>query len=343
MIDSQQIDGLVSFDRGYIAYETGYAGPPAAWFSADGRDWARVELARGRCSDNPVGFGGAVWHGATNGTEVMLVGHEMLGCDGHYQPASWITSDGVTWQTSTFVEPPRGPASRAHHVWAMPDGWEANVQPGDGSNVVWRSSDGLTWHEVANLGQDFLYAVVATTDGTRLGSISGRDRQWLATSTDGLTWREIAAPRHEPVRVILPGSPDGQDPWVVIFTSPDGTATTTATSFDLAVWEQRSSPMQQIEAIVRTRYGLVEISTIPCFEGGEEIGGPVVEVEASECPAAEYTTYLSHDGLSWDKLASHVPAMGIADGPAGVIGIARWEAREPGGLTVWRLGPSVVR
>ena len=121
-------------------------------------------------------------------------------------------------------------------------------------------------------------------------------------------------------------------------TPPDGTEITTATSFDLAVWEKRSSPMQQIEAIVRTRYGLIAISTTPCFEEGGE-GAPVDEVEASECPAAEYTSYMSRDSLSWVKLGSHVPAMGIADGPAGVIGIAGREAREPEGLTVWRLGP----
>jgi hypothetical protein len=213
---------------------------------------------------------------------------------------------------------------------------------GDLSSVVWQTSDGLTWREVADMGTGgFFYATVANADGTRLGRIfpDRGDQQLMVASDDGHTWHEITNPRTEPVRAILPGSPDGQDPWVVIYMSlPDNTEITTATSFDLAVWEERSSPMRQIEAVVRTRYGLIAISTIPCVDEGGE-GAPVVEVEASECPAPEYTTYLSHDGLSWVKLGSHVPAMGIADGPAGVIGIAGWEARGPEGLTVWRLGP----
>ena len=100
----------------------------------DGRAWEEVEPLRGSaCPGKPIpttGSANVVWAGASNGSEVMLVGYQIDGCSDRYSPASWISADGINWDQSTTVEPATGPRNDMREVWAVPGGWEASVYVG---------------------------------------------------------------------------------------------------------------------------------------------------------------------------------------------------------------------
>jgi hypothetical protein len=335
MLPERGANALISFDGGYVAYgETDQQMRAVARFSADGRDWASVELA------GTVPCGSVQWpaasvrHGATNGSEVVLVGSEWpegsRPCDGNNsrdtQPVAWITSDGKTWQRSAPMLGALGSWPTAHIAWAIPGGWEAAIGDAIGPNVVWQSSDGHDWHQVAEMDQaddPRLVAGAANPAGIRLILLHRRDaeeepRYLMLSSADGRAWDEVAHLVRDGWGQywILPGFPGTRDPWVVI--TGDGGASVVSTSFDLDTWERQPVPMPAVEALARTRYGLLAVGWAP---------------EPVDVPTT-YTTYISADALHWSRLDSEVQLADITDGPAGVIGIGPDNGER---LTVWRL------
>jgi hypothetical protein len=335
VIPERGASGIVSFDGGYVAYGgTDQQQRPVAWFSADGRDWASVELAGTvPCGSDPEPAA-SVRHGASNGPQVVLVGSEWpegsQPCDGtnsrNTRPVAWITSDGQTWQRSDPMQTSLVDWPTAHIVWAIPGGWEAAIGDASGPNVVWQSVGGRMWRQVAEIdyGEDARLVAAAANpdDGRRLmlvrrSLVYGEGAYLLLTSGDGQTWDEVAHPVGDGWGQywILPSSPRTQDPWVLI--TGDAASTVASTSLDLDAWEQQTVPMPAVEALARTRYGLLAIGWSP---------------EPVDVPS-DYTTYVSADGLSWTRLESDVTWHSIADGPAGVLGLA-WNGER---ATVWRL------
>lgn len=336
VIPERGANGIVSFDGGYVAYgETDDQKRPVAWFSADGRDWASVQLAGTvPCGSNPEPAA-TVRHGASNGPQVVLVGSEWpegsQPCDGsnsrNTRPVAWITSDGREWQRSDPMQTSLvDDWPTAHIVWAIPGGWEAAIGDARGPNFIWQSLGGRMWRQVAEMdyGEDARLVAAAANpdDGRRLMLVGptyvhGAIAYLLLTSGDGSTWDEVAHPVGDGWGQywILPGSPRTQDPWLVI--TGDAASTVVSTSFDLDVWGQKLVPMPAVAALARTRYGLLAIGWSP---------------EPVDLPS-DYTTYLSADGLTWTRLESDVNLHSITDGPAGVLGLA-WNGEQ---ATVWRL------
>jgi len=341
VIPERGASGIVSFDGGYVAYgETDQQQRPVAWFSADGRDWASVELA------GTVPCGSDQWpaadvrDAASNGPQVVLVGSEWpegsQPCDGtnsrNTRPVAWITSDGQTWQRSDPMQTSLVDWPTAHIVWAVPGGWEAAIGDASSPSVVWQSVGDRMWRQVAEIDYGEAARLIAAAanpdDGRRLmlvrqTYVHGASAYLLLTSGDGQTWDEVAHPVGDGWGQywILPGSPRTQVPWVVI--TGDAASTVVSTSVDLDAWEQQTVPMPAVEALARTRYGLLAIGWSP---------------EPVDVPSA-YTTYLSADGLTWTRLESDVTLRSITDGPAGVLGL-EWNGER---VTVWRLGDTPRR
>ena len=334
---------LIGFDKGYVyvAYTT--------WFSPDGRTWEEVEPLRGSaCPGKPIptnGSANVAWSAATNGSEVILVGYQIEGCSDRYSPASWITSDGVTWEQSTSVEPTTGPYNTMLNVWAVPRGWEAAVSL-DGVDRLarWTSLDGLTWQASPALP---LGLETVAADGTRVG-VRHRDigqNDSLVVSTDGENWQDLDAPVRGGVTAVLPPVA-ASDPWIVVSESgtqlETGTQLTFATSTDLAHWASASSSITLIDGempITRTRIGVLMLSEEPCWSGGEG-SGPAPSSGPPVCPEDEedvVDVHVSSDGLHWMDVVVPGPLVAIADGPAGTLAV---ETNHDGdGTRIWRLVP----
>ena len=237
---------LIGFDKGYVYL--GYM----TWFSPDGRSWEVIEPQRDSICDDPdstADNASNVWAAATNGHEVMLVGYKVDDCIGSYTPASWITSDGVTWEQSTSVEPTKG-SSDMREVWAVPGGWEASVYLDATDDFArWVSMDGLTWQSAPALPYDLSAVAV---DGTRVGIRHRKTgkKESLVVSTDGQAWQVIDAPVRGGVGAVVPPAAAG-DPWIVV--SETETQLTFAASRDLVHWSSVSTPYAFIDGITQAR------------------------------------------------------------------------------------------
>lgn len=323
---------LIGFDKGYVyvAYTT--------WFSPDGRTWEEVEPLRGaECSGRQVptnGSANAVWSGATNGSEVILVGYQVEGCSDRLSPTSWISSDGITWEQSAAVEPTTPRHGDMREVWAVPNGWEASVFINETDSFArWVSTDGLTWQTAATQPHD-LEAVAA--DGTRVGALHRKIGQndSLVASTDGRVWHDVEAPVRGGVMAVLP--PRGADSsWIVA--SATDTTLTLAVSRDLASWTSAPGPVASMDAIMSTQRGAFMLSDVPCWGGGEG-AGPAPSSGPPDCPEdgeVVVDLHVSTDGLHWIDVVGPGPLVAMADGPAGTLAV---EAGAEGGpLRVWRL------
>jgi hypothetical protein len=322
---------LIGFDKGYVYL--GYM----TWYSPDGKDWEVIEPQRDSTCDNPdstADNASNVWAAATNGHEVMLVGYKVDDCTGSFTPASWITSDGVTWEQSTSVEPTKG-SSDMREVWAVPGGWEASVYLDaiDGF-ARWVSMDGLTWRSAPALPID-LSAVAA--DGTRVGIRHRKTgaKETLVASTEGRAWHVINPPVRGGVSAVVPPAAAG-DSWIVV--SETETRMTFAASRDLVHWSSVSGPGAFIDGITQTRSGVFLLSSEPCWDG---LGaGPAPSAGPPDCPAdgkVVIDLHMSADGLRWRDVVTPGPLVAIADGPAGTLAV---EWSDGGSATrVWRLDP----
>ncbi len=328
-LPSEDEGQLIGFDKGYVY--VGYR----VWFSPDGMSWEVIEPQRAICDDpdSTALIASIVWAGATDGHEVMLVGYQLDDCvGGSPTPASWITSDGVTWEQSPAVELSRG-SGDMREVWAVPDGWEASVYLHKTDDFArWISIDGLTWQSARALPVD-LSAVAP--DGTRVGirhRKTGR-KETLVASTDGQAWRVIDAPVRGGVGAVVPPAAAG-DPWIVV--SETETQLTFAASRDLVHWSSVSTPYAFIDGITQAPRGVFLLSSEPCWEG---LGaGPAPSAGPPDCPAdgeVVIDLHMSADGLRWVDVVTPGPLVAIADGPAGTLAV-EWNDGS-GATRVWRL------
>ena len=122
---------LGGFNGGYVALQRT---PPAAWFSPDGRSWTRTALGV------PEGVAVTAAAIASNGASI-LIGGEYIPCtERQYtddpfhacrpRPVTWISSDGLEWQTSAPWTGPNGEEGRSGSsfltLWSVPTGgWDA--------------------------------------------------------------------------------------------------------------------------------------------------------------------------------------------------------------------------
>jgi hypothetical protein len=241
----------------------------------------------------------------------------------------WVTSDGREWQDAEAPVGWQGAYGQANGVWVTPDGWEAFTEV-DLKAGLWRSQDGLTWQGPVSVPGPEANLAAAGSDpsGVRLMAVRvlppGEEQvQQLLESSDGVDWKALVVPPGEDwaIQAIVPPSIERRA-WVVI-TNRNGSDATVRTTLNRIHWTRMPFPMPAVEDIVPTRYGLIAIGKVPCLDTG------------GQCPAAHRTQFVSPDGLAWTKFTASVPAVHVADGPAGIIGIGQSTAM--GKTKVWRL------
>lgn len=318
--------GVLGFDAGYVVYGTIYeTGAVGAFYSRDARTWSQVAMA------DPCGEGGHGWDlrsfGATDGRSVMVLGRE---CDGSW--VTWATDNGEEWQRASMG------ASDSYdgNIWTTPTGWEA-LLTGD-TNTIMRSGDGRQWNSSAVLDIEILGCcpkVAASRDGLR---VIGDHLGTLVSSTDGMVWRDLPHPYMAPMSggrnnasadrlsAILPADATSGTPWVLFTKRQDGQAASSWASGDLMAWGHGAIPRTGIAHVASTRLGLLATGADTCVEFDQM------------CSPERRAQFHSADGVTWTPLGSSVYAMGIADGPAGIIAVGL-SADDSPSMTVWRLGP----
>lgn len=327
-LKTRGVDVLLAMDGGYLGWEA--ESNPVAWYSSDGVAWTRADLAKEvtPCPGWVARPDGEVTAGATNGKAVVLVGLEYApgaATCGTWQAASWVTTDGTSWQRAPGFAAAIDGNAWAHDVWATPNGWEAAVK-GPDTITIWQSADGLTWTSAADVakGDSGVGWHASGPDGTRLLVIhdNATESSRLLTSKDGRDWRDADGPpaTHNGIaRILAPDRDSG--PWTVVMTDDDAETSTIWTSTDLEHWDSAPFPMPSVESIAHTAYGLLALGADPC----RDTGGPC------ETDPSQYL--LSPDGITWTPLEAAVDAVTFVEGGAGVLGIG------PGGdaRSIWRL------
>jgi hypothetical protein len=240
-----------------------------------------------------------------------------------------VSSDGREWQEAETPVGWQGTYGGTNGVWTTPDGWEAFVGI-DLEAALWQSRDGLTWQGPVSVQgpEPNLGAAGADPGGVRLMAVwvlppGGEQVQQLLESSDGIDWTTLIGPPGDEraIQAIVPPS-TGRRAWVAV-TNRYGSDAAVLTTVDRTQWTSAPFPMPAVEDVVPTRYGLFAIGRVPCLDTG------------GQCPAARWTQFVSPDGLSWTKLNESVPAVRVADGPVGVIGVGQSTGR--GKTKVWRL------
>ena len=347
---------IAGFDHGYVALQRN---PPAAWFSPDGTTWTRTALGA------PDGFAGTAHTIASNGASI-LVGGDYIPCtrrqyaddpfhDCRPRPVSWVSSDGLKWQTSGPWTGPNGEQGRSgslfETVWPVPTGgWDAGqmFDLSDESNgfplagpAIWHSPDGLTWTPYTDApGEDPTCGTFGVTDtfdaaadatGRRLAvtSAPGECPFPVFTSSDGRDYASVEsfpAQGQTYMSVVLPPV-DGR-PWR-LFGGLEGTGQGFAwSSADLATWS--ATPMNPDGA-----------ASAGVLAAIHEAGRDVAVGRSGERGA----TWISEDGVAWRLAAGAGPEIEtLASGPAGTLGlVGTWmlidedTGSQVTGFEVWKL------
>lgn len=177
------------------AKQAGDSLQPAVWVSHDGTAWHGGPIGEAA----PLGEGDVAMKAVAAGSG-RLVAVGLDSTSGHDRPAAWSSTDGLTWQRvrlSPALEVSR--ESRLVKVSGGPLGFFATGSAtGDGTPVpvLWRSSDGHSWAQVATsqLAGKGLRMAAAVTQGPAgivvVGHTGGGIAQSGATwfSPDGITW-----------------------------------------------------------------------------------------------------------------------------------------------------------
>lgn len=304
------------------------------WFSPDGKDW---HVLRDFDPDDHVR---AL---ATNGDQVLALVYARDGT-----ATAWLSSDGESWQHADLwhEEDLHFPSTYATAWWG-PGGWHAALivdfefdppcsdeQPYGCSRVaIFRSEDGLAWRQLG----DFLGygpgSGATAADGTLLLAARHYEVEaafMMRSSDDGATWHPIEAagncPGTEPA-LLVPSPRYGRS--VLLY---DG-GQRICGSTDFEQWEEIELPGSSMLTgtshwLVETDIGLLASSDRFC------------NVDDSDCPPMT-EQFFSTDGTSWAPV--ELPAeledaaeMSVADGPAGVIGLAS-SSDGSRHVQVWRL------
>jgi hypothetical protein len=367
------VDDVVGFAGGYVAIESA---APHLWFSPDGIAWQEIALPSGPAATSTA-LSAEAWALATDGQRMLVVGDVHQGCsetpsDGRdptgdrvcTTPASWLSTDGVTWRRS-------GPwgevadVARLVAVWPVPSGgWDAVAASSSGERMRWRgllySADGLTWTWLADGspidpagglvriggvadtdGRRLLWVVGAAPDSSASGGLAGNGAAEGTTTTVttwgiGGGWATVA----------------GLDGW-------DADATCGIVTVDAAWWlaGSRKSPIDPLGLTISTiwrRSAAADGWQAMALPDDGNDGVPVtdllradlgyVAVGSSDEPGAvTHETWLSSDGTQWIELPrsadsgeDYGPAL-IADGPAGLVGIGPSSTAPTGESVAWAL------
>jgi hypothetical protein len=165
-----QCSGLVSWDGGLVAVGGGDAGH--LWTSSNGKKWNDQHI-EGTASlyDVEVGSAGA-----------LVVGD--AGTFPDTVPTLWASVDGAAWEAHPIAE-----AGSPYHLAVSPDG--VLVVAGklaDGALVVWRSTDGLSWEEVALEGVSAGQTSIPTLESTPVGFVLSLVTRAEDGSSEGTAW-----------------------------------------------------------------------------------------------------------------------------------------------------------
>jgi hypothetical protein len=145
----RQMLAVTATSAGFTA--VGLYGPnPAAWISADGKQWRGVTLSM------PPGATRAVLlHVASAGRTVVAAGMAQTSSGGLVPFAARSTDNGATW-TEVQLPVPSGTAqvtALAAAGGTFTATGSFGTSPGHQDVVVWTSADGMTWKASAPAGQ----------------------------------------------------------------------------------------------------------------------------------------------------------------------------------------------
>ena len=134
-------DRLVAVGSAVVDTSGDVASPAVAWISDDGSHWTTVE--------SPAFALGPMRAVTATSTGFVAVG---FGIDDR-RAAVWTSPEGTTWASvahqpafEALGKPVRMAAIAATGAGLVAAGWKSDA--GNGSGVVWRSPDGLTWERV---------------------------------------------------------------------------------------------------------------------------------------------------------------------------------------------------
>ena len=355
-----RVMGLTSFASGYLTV-TDDEELEGIWYSADGIEWQLSQIGTSfvPCPGWVPRVDAHTGQILVAGSQVVLLGDEydpdnwLCGDDGReaWRPMAWTSTDGRQWLPAA-----RGWTERTTHVsavWTAGAGWEAAVTENDhsaapGETVVLGSPDGLTWHQLARLGNRIapydetgpLVAAAADDGGRRVLVAS----EWieddaapddeatvisLFDSSDGVSWRLLEAPfggRHQAryeelpyvTQVISPTDAGGA--WLFVLQTAGGAPARVWATRDFAAWDDAEFPRPTVDFIVPTSVGLISQGRVECYVAG------------GACPAPRQRQFTSGDGQHWMPLQPRLTGeLSVADGPAGVLLIGHDSGR------VWRL------
>jgi hypothetical protein len=332
--ENESVDALVGFDGGYLAVRATVNGD-RLWLSADGTAWQAVDGLTG-VIQIARSYGTAAV--TTNGRQILLFGASPSG--GH--ATAWLTSDGREWHPwARDVMPDADWGALA--AWPIAGGWQAALYevyvapqcdaPGCSRITLWQSTDASEWDRLSTLVEaaQTLRVAGAALDGTILVAA---DDQLLRSADRGLTWNALPVTDDcaSGATAILAPSTSATSQWLVAGQLAEGSAQVCTASGDLGRWTAAVIPTGSSlkwQDLVATSYGFVYSAAPFCLESGD-------------CPP-KAELFLSHDGQSWLPLDGPVDDQGsaaelrIADGPAGVVGLASTFDRGTRNVSAWRL------
>ena len=176
------VNDIVSTAAGVFAggsYTDGNRLVAALWYSSDGIHWTAVHSPVNASSVGGdhiitsllgIGATGTSVPGAPTPSGLLAVGGVRVGSD--WQPASWISPNGLSWSQASEsfpldAEPPNSPGAIAYQVGGSP-GHLFAVGGSPRRQRLWQSSDGLAWTEVplappATSDQSWHIGLVAAT------------------------------------------------------------------------------------------------------------------------------------------------------------------------------------
>jgi hypothetical protein len=287
-----------------------------------------------------------VSHGASNGSQIVLVGstcHDESESLTYCSPFSVITDDGDHWTAGQFDDAVTLARTRyANYVWPIDGGWELLSEACESELVaLWRSDDGVTWDTAPNSGGLRCFAPAVGDDGTRVtdNSYQFEDSAHLRSSADGDTWLDVVAPfldndvpAHWIGPVVGPVT-DGVAKWVVVVQDPASLSEPDKIyppaqgwlSADLSEWSSVELPRLSVWPLINSSAGYVMNALDECHAMGSDY---------HSCPPERQAQFISPDGLVWTRITPRLTgSVVLVDGPGGVLMIGATSGR------VWRLAP----
>ena len=356
---------VVGFAGGYVALDE-QGDQSSVRFSSDGKTWTSEALPFAASTDpHGIALTATAQSIAADAAQVEVVGGyghvpctpQAAGSTGGgpecpSSPISWLSSDGIHWQSSYPWRGP-GPAkgfkqgNEFSTVWAVPTGgWDAATDDIGGESGaaggIFHSADGFSWTALpaspptvikgSPVPTELWHLGLAAQSGGRLvagywypmnGASVGGVVAGLFTSPDGQAWSRITSFPGTLATVESGVAPDpSRAPLWIVAGSDAKSFPTVWTSPDLKVWTAHELPLGvgtdgALSAIAETSLGYVAAGTI-----------------TNETTAdVQHSSWLSTNGVDWVQLATPGTAGDdgpdvLADGPAGVIGFAEYNGSE---------------